>query len=120
MGAEQFFNQVRAKSAKEAFDNAVAEARLRHGTEPYSGTIKEKDGFTLVAIPEGLTAERFVEATLDGHDPSDELPYGVVRQIQHARRIADDKWGPAVAIEIPGSRSADGTAEFALYGWASS
>ena len=51
MGATNFETRAPGKTASEAFDNAVQDAIYWHGHEGYSGTIKEKSGFTVFSLP---------------------------------------------------------------------
>jgi hypothetical protein len=65
MGAKFFTTEATGASPDEAYRNAVMDAILKHGTETYSGTIKETEGFIILNT-----------------DPDPEHP-----EIQ-------DKWGP--------------------------
>ena len=102
MGAEVFFTNWRAKTAKEAFREATEQACYDFGHAGYSGTIAEKDGFVVIPLPEGEKAEAFAGGLIDEQD----------------ERV-DDKWGPAGCIHI-GTDSESGMKEFLFFGWASS
>ena len=96
MGADEFFTTARGNSAKEAFASAVEDARYEHGHGGYTGTIAEKNGFTIIEVPKGQEPLAYANELLDECD----------------ERI-DDKWGPAGCVEISDK-------EFAFFGWASS
>lgn len=44
MGADTFYTEATGKTAQEAFQNAIDQARWEHGHGGYSGTIAEKGG----------------------------------------------------------------------------
>ena len=48
MGAEVFYAQAKGKNAKEAFQNAVTEARWNVNTSPYYGDSDAVAAFNLV------------------------------------------------------------------------
>lgn len=122
MGAQPFATKQRAKTIAAAFQNARTIALHTYGHGGYTGTIAEKGDFTELKVPNELTADAFVERAMNwGHVPClTTFSADAERTIEQASKIADDKWGPAVAIEIPGSLQPDGTREFAFFGWASS
>lgn len=120
MGATTFTTTSRGKNAKDAFDAAVRDATARHGTEPYSGTIKEKDGFEEFKLPAGISVSEFVDRAMNlGNGPIGELPDELIRTLAKAREVADEKWGPAACVEVPYSEQEDRTREFVFFGWAS-
>ena len=96
MGAETFVSRARGKTAAKAFNAAVDQARYEYGHGGYTGTIAEKDSFTMIPLPEGMGAVEYADHLIDNGDA----------------RI-DDKWGPAGCIKV-----ADG--DFLFFGWASS
>lgn len=96
MGAATFYTESSGKTANEAFTNAVNNAAYESGHGGYTGTIAEKDSFTLIEIPEGKEPMQYVEDLIDEAD----------------ERI-DDKWGPAGCIQLE-----DGL--YLFFGWASS
>jgi len=104
MGACDFVVVVRGKNAKDAFSEAVQEARYMNGHGGYTGTIAEKGEFVMV----GTTA---TEA--DAYTRSQEL-LGA-----NDSRISD-KWGPAGCITIVDGSTKDGTTLYLFFGWASS
>jgi hypothetical protein len=96
MGAEVFITRAKGASAKEAFDEAVRRAQHDWGHSGYTGSIAEKDTFTMIELPEGQNAIGYAEKLLDEGD----------------ERI-DDKWGPAGCIQ-------EREGVFVFFGWASS
>ena len=96
MGASDFYNFAKGKTAKEAFASAVEEAQYLDGHAGYSGTIAEKSAFRLISLPEGSDPEEYAQQLVNDCDP----------------RI-DDKWGPAGCIQLPDHR-------WLFFGWASS
>lgn len=93
MGANTFEVFVKGTSAREAFDEAVAQARYEHGHGGYTGTIAEKSSYKLVGRAATLEEAR----TLADEKES----------------LVDDKWGPAGCIAV-------GSEWFLFFGWASS
>lgn len=104
MGAEFFFVNMRGKTAREAFDEAVRQACYDHGHSGGSGTIAEKRGrgFVTIPLPEGESAARFANRLMEECD----------------ERI-DNKWGPAGCIEIVDEVEPE-RRRFMFFGWASS
>lgn len=96
MGACEFFNRAKGKTAQEAFDSAVAAAQWESGHGGYTGTIAEKFSFTTITVPADQDPIEFANKLLADDD----------------ERISD-KWGPAGCVKIK-----DG--EFYFFGWASS
>jgi hypothetical protein len=92
MGAEQFETTFPGETPEVAFKGAVDEAQYDHGHSGYSGTIAEKDSFTLVDTPE------------TGKD--NEIPESLWDRF-------DDKWGPAGCYKVK-----EGL--YCFFGWASS
>jgi hypothetical protein len=96
VGADSFIVTAPGKTAGEAFQAAVDEARYLHGRAGYTGTIAEKSEFVVIPLPKGEGPEEFANRLLDEDD----------------RRIAD-KWGPAGCVKVkPG--------EYLFFGYASS
>lgn len=138
MGASQFMNISTGKTPEEAFHSVTASARYEHGHGGYSGTIAEKHEYRLLTTPSGVAALDLANWALkyapperrNPQWPAEHLPKfeSEVRQIA---RAADDKWGPAVALEILGeelealrkgnpNRFPKGERVFVFFGWASS
>jgi len=82
MGAMDFVNYyVGTKSPREAYNELVEEAIYDYGHSGYSGTIKEKSGFTMVSLPEGEKLQDFI----------------------NEMTCRNDKWGPAYCVELKGA-----------------
>jgi hypothetical protein len=96
MGGEQFFITSQGKTAKEAFSDAVADAKHNYGHRGYTGTIAEKNSFVEIAVPNNENPKSFAQKLLDEDDPR-----------------VDDKFGPAGCVAL-------GDGNFAFFGWASS
>lgn len=94
MGAAEFSCSAKGKTAEEAFDNAVSDAQYESGHGGYTGTIADKDEFTLVRPHQDET----ISECIARHEEDDTF---------------GDRWGPAGCIEI-------GTREWLFFGWASS
>lgn len=100
MGASEFGTKSKGKTVAEAFRTAVEEAQYLHGHGGYTGTVAEKDGFKVFSVPEETTLERFLELISNFDDLDDSLPPGARKTIEQARKVYDDKWGPAVAVKV--------------------
>ena len=97
MGAQQFTQEAKGKTAKEAFDSAVAAAAWDHGHAGYTGSCAEKHEFVMIPYP---------DASVNVYDFIDKI-------MEDENSPVDDKWGPAGCIEYaPG--------DFIFFGWASS
>ena len=104
MGADTFFHVGKGKTVKEAFSNAVEEARYDHGHGGYTGTIAEKSSYVEIQIPIDFQKDEpnreraisYADHLINNDDP----------------RI-DDKWGPAGAIKLNEN-------SWIFVGWASS
>lgn len=82
MGAEVFFDEVSGETAKEAFNEAVRQARYNFGHAGYTGTIAEKDDFVVLPCIEGKTPIQSANEYLEKRD----------------KRVTD-KWGPAGCVK---------------------
>jgi hypothetical protein len=103
VSAERFNHMQDGRTPAVAFKKAVEEAAWDSGHSGYTGTIAEKDSYTLIPVPpewkgkEEQYADKLIQ---DGDD-----------------RI-DDKWGPAGCLELPRK---DGEPRcFLFFGFASS
>jgi hypothetical protein len=96
MGAQTFTHKAKGKTAKDAFQQAVSDARYEHGHGGYTGTLAEKSDFVMIALPKDESAVDYAYSLIDSCDP----------------RI-DDKWGPAGCIDM-------GDGNYLFFGWASS
>ena len=96
MGAADFYTVSQGKTARDAFNNAVDQARFDHGHAGYTGGVAEKHEFVMVQTPAGSDPHEYAGRLIDQSDP----------------RIRD-KWGPAGCIALGGDR-------YLFFGWASS
>ena len=97
MGADSFMTRAVGKTAQKAFAAAKEQAYFDHGHAGYTGTIAEKNSFTLIAtVGTEKEAQKMAQELMDADDP----------------RI-DDKWGPAGCIGLA-------TEGFIFFGYASS
>jgi hypothetical protein len=74
MGATDFMTEATGRTPDEAYRSAVDDARYWHGHGGYSGSIAEKDGYELWAVP------------LDALPP---LPSDMPRHLTNAQRLAN-------------------------------
>ena len=95
MGAEVFTTTAKGSDARNAFIGAVREAQYECGHGGYTGTIAEKDGFTVIPLEEGREPYEYAGELIDECD----------------RRV-NDKWGPAGCFEL-------GEGRYLFFGWAS-
>ena len=123
MGASEYKNVGKGKTAQVAFDKVAENARHNHGHSGYSGTIAEKGSMIEFPRPKGMRATTMVQAVRDmsrigfddDGDPKTDavqakypkLPIGAMFEVY------DDKWGPALAIQLR-------KGEYLFAGWASS
>ncbi|MCE7937060.1 MAG: hypothetical protein DYG90_00370 [Chloroflexi bacterium CFX6] len=122
MGAELFRTRATGDDLATAFADAQAQSRHEDGHGGYTGTIAEKYDVVEVAVPDGVEPATFaamVYAALDYFDGWQEaredwrdLPAAVVAAVKRAAVAGDDKWGPAVAIQLAPGR-------WTIMGWAS-
>jgi len=94
MGACQFEAWVQGIDIKDAFDTEVQQARYECGSGGYTGTIAEKDHFTI--LTNEILSVSEAEALMRKHFSDDNSP-------------VCDKWGPCGAI--PYGKSNAGTIE---------
>ena len=123
MGASEYMNVGRGKTAQIAFDKVAENARYDHGHGGYSGTIAEKYSMVEFPRPKGMQAKTMVQAVKDmsriGFDDAGNAQTDKVQAKYPKLRIAamfevyNDKWGPSLAIELK-------TGEYLFVGWASS
>lgn len=98
MGACDFIQSGRGKTAQEAFSKAVQHAQYMSGHGGYTGTIAEKREFVMV--------------TSDTLDERDAVTLAQKLLDEDDHRITD-KWGPAGCIRM-------GEDHWLFFGWASS
>ena len=94
MGAQVFTTTAKGSDARNAFIGAVREAQYECGHGGYTGTIAEKDGFTVIPLEEGREPYEYAGELIDECD----------------RRV-NDKWGPAGCFEL-------GEGRYLFFGWA--
>jgi len=102
MGATDFMVTSTGKNAKEAFRNAVHRAEYDYGHRGYTGTIAEKDSYTMIPLPKDKDAEEYAEELIDECDS----------------RI-NDKWGPAGCIDLGQAKFPKEHNEYLFFGIAS-
>ena len=123
MGASQYMNVGKGKTAKVAFDKVAENARWSHGHGGYSGTIAEKGSMVEFPRPKGMRAKTVVDAVHaisqiwfddDGNPNTDAVQAKYPKlPIASMFEVYDDKWGPSLAIELS-------KGEYLFAGWASS
>ena len=105
MGAYDFYCEVEAENAQQAFEQAQNDARYWHGHSGYTGTVAEKMSFKLYGLPtHGVTARDVVDAILLdeklNRDNERLIELGYPRDM--AWDIANtyfDKWGDALCLK---------------------
>ena len=95
MGATTFMMEQGGSNAGEAFKKAHELACHYYGHAGYTGTIAEKDDFTLIDLPKDQNPKDFARSLIDDIDD----------------RVSD-KWGPAGCIQAAEDR-------YLFFGWAS-
>lgn len=104
MGAQHFTTPSKGHDVEDAFLTARSWAQYMHGHGGYTGTIAEKDRYSLFEAPADTNVEEFAEMILDASHSSDSLEVlGDLIGEDAARAITDvfnDKWGPAVALQV--------------------
>jgi len=130
MGATTFHTTALGKDADEAFRRATDEALYDYGHAGYTGTIAEKDGYHLFELPKGVTAQRVLDKIDDAHwamiVEQNPTVYSGRHDRPNARQRAalaylrkhfgsdaarimdtyDDKWGPALCLQVTGAAAA--------------
>ena len=123
MGASEYMNVGKGKTAKVAFDKVAENARWNHGHGGYSGTIAEKYSMVEFPRPKGMRRLTVIQAVRDlgriGFDDDGNAQTDKVQAKYPKLPIAkmfegyDDKWGASLGIELK-------TGEYLFAGWASS
>ncbi|MDJ0386129.1 hypothetical protein [Streptomyces sp. G-G2] len=100
MGAITFFDTAAGDDPVKAFATVRDEARYEHGHREGTGSIAEKDSFTVIdeVRRSEAAAHRRAAQLIDSGDP----------------RI-DNKWGPAGALPITTANAENG---WLFFGWA--
>lgn len=116
MGATEFTHVAFGKTAEEAFSEAIANAQWESGHGGYTGTIAEKGSFVLFAVPtraldrvinglsgywEGCTMEDGLLKPSKEHWPKG-FPAKYKPLVRRMYNTYDDKWGPAVCVQLQG------------------
>ena len=102
MGADFFETESLGTTPKEAFNQAVEDARYMDGHGGYTGTIAEKNSFVMITLPKGKDPYDYINELIEENDD----------------RIYE-KWGPAGCFELPGETQS-GQKRFLFFGYASS
>jgi hypothetical protein len=122
MGAEYQENIITGKDFAHAFDELVESCLYDYGHAGYTGTFAEKDqGVVIATLPPRITSDRWAEIIDQNTDAvlySDSiystpeklindktLPKSMRTQYWRSRivrfiRVADEKWGPAAAVQL--------------------
>jgi hypothetical protein len=120
MGADNFTNVLIGKDLGKAFAEAQRQAAWEHGHGGYTGTIAEKPGFTnLGPLPARMSVDRLEELIFaqfehhyqvenhrefGGRKPGkNPVPEQWRAFVTKAAGIYDDKWGPALVVELTGT-----------------
>lgn len=96
MGGMTFTAVASGKTAKEAFDTAYKIAQRDHGSQGYTGTIIEKDGFIEMPFPADYTGDKDFR---NGIHEDHELVWFLSENKQYEDTF-NDKWGPAICIPL--------------------
>jgi len=110
MGAEVFYNKAKGVSVNEVFKQEREHACYENGHDGYTGTIAEKNGYTMSKKPKGIDADKWIEMVEDFNE--DDTSQEHYRALKKDFQIYDDKWGNALCVPTD-----DG---FIFCGWASS
>ena len=126
MGATTFETEGEGKTAEIALRAVLERALWEHGHGSYTGTIAEKDSCVVLSRPPSIreTTMRKLPQLLqdegyyrqvrqdtwateaekkraDKHDAlMAKLPPILASRVRNRARIYDDKWGPAIAVEL--------------------
>jgi hypothetical protein len=100
MGQITFYNAVKrvdALSASQAFKNERDDALYMVGHGGGSGTIGEKDRFSMSRKPEDISADKWIDLLkyFDEGDRGQEHYSRLIKDFE----IYDDKWGDALCIK---------------------
>jgi len=68
MGGTTFSHSAKGKTAQEAFQNAVEEARWEYGNSGYTGSIAEKHSFVMIKLPDGEEPQDYSDKLIDRQD----------------------------------------------------
>jgi hypothetical protein len=124
MGADQFSEVLIGRDLGKLFDQAVKDAQYNYGHAGYTGTIAEKGGYVdLGPMPSRMTVDRLEELIYESQEwryQNDEynrnggkrpgpnpVPEAWQSFVKKAAEIYDDKWGPALVVQITGTRASE-------------
>lgn len=96
MGAAEFHNRIVSKSANDAFNAERTEARYEHGNGGYTGTIAEKEGFTMSKKPKEIDADTWVGMVERFNEDDKTQKY--YKELKRDYDIYDDKWADALCV----------------------
>jgi len=109
MGATNFKSVGIGRDANKAFSELVKDASHRRGHEGYTGTIAEKDDFVMVNLLPRIKVDNvidIIETYCFDKLKGKRLPKGVSEyDIKRWSDIFEDKWGPALCVEIRGQKA---------------
>ena len=110
MGAETFYEITKEKDCSTAFSDLREQACYEHGHGGYTGTIAEKDGYTMSNKPNDIDADTWIDMihNFDFQD-KEQKHYKILKKDY---QIYDDKWGDALCIQLDNG--------YIFCGWASS
>jgi hypothetical protein len=119
MGGANFRNILVGKDLAKEYARAVDQAAWEYGHGGYTGTIAEKCAFVnLGSLPPRLTVDRLEELIWKQTDwrfevegrkllglrpPAHPVPEAWRAFVEKAADIYDDKWGPALVVEVTGT-----------------
>lgn len=107
MGADNFQTFALGKTPGIAFDRAVAEAQYQYGHGGYTGTIAEKNGFKLAGEINTFHIDKLEDCfwvAING-ERLGKIPAPIREMVVKFAPIYEDKWGPAVCLQLTGTRS---------------
>ena len=107
MGASEYRNVGKGKTAQAACDQLVEHARWLHGNGGYTGSIAEKGSMVEFQRPKGMRRTTVFQAIEDIGTIGDKPIYALAMQAKYPKlpieQMAEmyfDKWGPSLAIEL--------------------
>jgi hypothetical protein len=92
------------KDVKDAFNNAIDQARHDYGHAGYTGTIAEKHSFVMSSKPKTIKTDKWIDH-LDNFMYDESVTPPMSKYTSYIRsdvNVYDDKWGPALAFELSG------------------
>ena len=81
MGAHNFYDETRAASAKEGFNQLCEDALFENGHNSYNGTISTNDSFVMIPLNDNETVSEWEQRVIDDE------------RVQ--------KWGPCACAQSP-------------------